>query len=96
MLTVVDELAVSLRVGEVQLTGPRVLAPLVVGPRARRRELSAGPVRQELRHRRRRLARQKVLHAVFRTSSDKSNLVSYLGATVGSPASVTSAILHTM
>ena len=61
-LTIVEELAVARRVGEVQRARPRVPAPLVVGPRARRRELPAGPPRQEPRHRRRGLARQKALH----------------------------------
>ena len=61
-LTVVEELAVARRVGEVQRARPRVPAPLVVGPRARRRELAAGPPRQETCHRRRGLAHQKALH----------------------------------
>ena len=60
-LTVVEELAVARRVGEVQGAGPPVPEPLLVRPRARLREVAAGPPRQQALHRRRGLFRQKAL-----------------------------------
>jgi hypothetical protein len=60
-LTGVVELAVPRRVGEVQGAGPAVPEPLLVRPRARLREVAAGPPRQQVLHRRRGLFRQKAL-----------------------------------
>ena len=65
MLTGVVELAVPRRVGEVQGAGPFVPEPHRVRPRARLREVAAGPPRQQLLHRRRGLFRQKALHDIY-------------------------------
>ena len=77
-LTGVVELAVPRRVGEVQGAGPPVPEPLLVRPRARLREVAAGPPRQQALHRRLGLFRQKALqdrrvrvrvnHFVFRSN----------------------------
>ena len=60
-LTGVVELAVPRIVSEVEGAGPPVPETLPVRPRARLREVAAGPPRQQALHRRRGLFRQKAL-----------------------------------
>ena len=60
-LTGVVELAVPRIVSEVEGAGPPVPETLPVRPRARLREVAAGPPRQQALHRRLGLFRQKAL-----------------------------------
>lgn len=66
--TGVVELAVAGGVGEVEGARPPVPEPLGVRPRARFRELAAGPPGEELLHRRRRLLRQETLQKQTQSS----------------------------
>lgn len=94
--TGVVELAVAGGVGEVEGARPPVPEPLGVRPRARFRELAAGPPGEELLHRRRRLLRQETLQKQTQSSPTNQASAKHEVESISIDRSLTSAILHTM